>query len=285
MRRIHPSMAVLAVIGICLATAGQAQARGERPSGADVRALWSRMSALTDSMRDFGPSESFAAYFPREGTWVWRQTLRAAPGGDRVGRWRFPAAQTAEALSDSGPLCPSFFRGGGEAGARETSIAGRLSLDSARWRRIGARFVPPGSSASSPAFVEWRREGERWVISAFGDERTYPARQPAPPRPMVRRSPVPGALLTLPLPPDTRYAATAPWFVSSEMISLGGVTRVKYGLPRHLQNGDVTRIGWIDGVPVYTEPWVVETAEIIYVPVDAGGAFQPYYPASNYFCH
>jgi hypothetical protein len=59
---------------------------------------------------------------------------------------------------------------------------------------------------------------------------------------------------------------------------------VKYGLPRRLGNGDVTRIGWIEGVPVYTEPGDADAATVIYVAVDAEGTFQPYYPASNYYC-
>jgi hypothetical protein len=40
-----------------------------------------------------------------------------------------------------------------------------------RWRLVGGnRFVPPDAPANCPTYVEWRREGNRWVISAFGDE-------------------------------------------------------------------------------------------------------------------
>ncbi|HEX8244638.1 MAG TPA: hypothetical protein VF541_14125 [Longimicrobium sp.] len=40
-----------------------------------------------------------------------------------------------------------------------------------RWRRVrGNRFVPVGDPNSAGFFVEWRREGGRWVVSAFGDE-------------------------------------------------------------------------------------------------------------------
>lgn len=39
------------------------------------------------------------------------------------------------------------------------------------WRSVGeSRFVPPDADPASPAFVEWRREGENWVISQLGDE-------------------------------------------------------------------------------------------------------------------
>lgn len=40
-----------------------------------------------------------------------------------------------------------------------------------RWKRVGAtRVVPADEPANAPFFVEWRREGGRWVVSAFGDE-------------------------------------------------------------------------------------------------------------------
>ena len=109
--------------------------RAQGPSRAELRELRARMDAFADSMRGYGPSESFAEWFPREGSWAWSHTLRGAPGGDRVAVWRFPAAQTAAALADTGPLCDPFFRGGGEVGTDSLSIAGRLSYDSARWRR------------------------------------------------------------------------------------------------------------------------------------------------------
>jgi len=230
-------------------------------------------------------SESFAEWFPREGTWVWRQTLHGAPGGDRVSIWHFSANETTQALAPEGPLCPSFFRGGGEVGTLPTTIAGWLSDESPRWRRVGLRFVPRGAPASSPTFVEWRRERGRWVISAFGDEGEYATPRSAAPRTLVRRSPATGPLLVLPLPAGERYAAAAPWFLSSEPLWLAGLPRLKYGLPVHLGSGDVTRIGSVEGVAVYAEPSAAATAEVIYVAVDNEGTFQPYYPASNYYCH
>jgi hypothetical protein len=283
--RLWAAALLSAPLGL-LPTVGRAQERGPEPSAAEIRALRSRMATLADSMRGYELSESFAEWFPREGTWVWRQTLHGAPeGGDRVVAWRFPAAQTVQALSSTGPLCPSFFRGGGEVGTFPTTIAGRLSDDSVRWRQVGLRFVPRGASASSPAFVEWRREGGRWVISEFGDEHEYVTPRPRAPRTIVRRSREPGPLLALPLPEDARYAASAGWFLRSVPLWLGGLPRVKYGLPIHLGSGDVTRIGWVEGVAVYAEPSAVATPEVIYVAVDHEGAFQPYQPAGNYYCH
>jgi hypothetical protein len=103
------------------------------------------------------------------------------------------------------------------------TIAGRLSLDSARWRRFGTRFVPPRAPASSPTYVEWRRERGTWVIAELGDEDTWFAPRPEGPRARVRRSPSTGPLLTLPLPEGERYAGTAAWFKSDGMIWLGGL--------------------------------------------------------------
>ena len=47
--------------------------------------------------------------------------------------------------------------------------SGTVVLRPGRWRRVGGnRFVPPGAPASSPIFVEWRREGDAWVVAAAG---------------------------------------------------------------------------------------------------------------------
>ncbi|MFL5539799.1 MAG: hypothetical protein ACJ8J0_12440 [Longimicrobiaceae bacterium] len=241
------------------------------------------MRTLADSMREYGPSESFAAFFPRRGSWTWMPTVRKAPEGDRTGSWHFLASQTVEALSDSGPLCPSFFRGGGEVETFPTTIAGWLSGERG-WRRFGRRFVPRGAPASSAIFVEWRREDGEWVIDAFGDEDTWFPPQPPPSHPGIHRTAAVGPPLALPLPADGRYAASEPWFVSHEPILLGGRPRLKYGLPRQLGNGDVVRIGWVEGVPVYVEPGDAAYATVIYVAVNAEGLFQPYQPGTNYYC-
>jgi hypothetical protein len=280
--RIVRTSAALALAGVLVAAPARAQ-REPAPSGPELRALRSRMKSLADSMREYGPSESFARYFPREGAWVWRQTLHGAPNGDRVATWSFPAAQTIDALSSTGPLCPSFFRGGGEVGTGETTIAGRLSAPG-RWRWMGLRFVPPGAPATSPTFVEWRREGGEWVISALGDEESWIEPAPETLRTQLRRSPTAGPPLSLPLPQTELVAAAEPWFRSDGMIWIDGLRRVKYGLPRRLDSGDVTRIGWIDGVPVYAEPAAAATAEVVYIPVDREGSFQPYYRSDNYDC-
>jgi len=281
MRRRAIALALAAVLG---AVPAHGQLREPALSPSEVRSLNARMRTLADSMREYGLNESFAAFFPRRGSWTWMPTVRKTPGGDRVSTWRFRADETVGALGSSGPLCRSFFRGGGEVETVPTTLAGWLSDESRGWRRVGRRFVPRGAPDSSPTFVEWRREDGRWVIAAFGDEDVYKPPAPRPSYRSVRRSTATGPSLTLPLPPGGRYAASEPWFARSEPIVLEGGTRVKYGLPRRLGDGDVTRIGWVDGVPVYAEPVDAARATVLYVAVDAEGTFQPYYPASNYFC-
>jgi hypothetical protein len=59
-------------------------------------------------------------------------------------------------------------------------FAHQVMMRGVEWRRVsGTRFVPPGETAASAIFVEWRREGSKWVVSSFGDESF--SRLPLPP--------------------------------------------------------------------------------------------------------
>jgi len=56
-------------------------------------------------------------------------------------------------------------------GGQKLGLLLEVIMRTGAWRLVGGnRFVPPGAPASSRTFVEWRQEGNRWVISAFGDE-------------------------------------------------------------------------------------------------------------------
>ena len=73
------------------------------------------------------------------------------------------------------------------------------------------------------------------------------------------------------------YAQKKPWYVNSEKISFGKDKYTKYGLPRILGIGEVTRAGLYDGVGIYVEANSDETPPVlIYVPVRQGCEFQPY---------
>ena len=131
-----PTLAACVALLACTASA-RAQAHEPPPRAAELPLLLKRMTSFADSMRDYGASESFAGWFPRRGDFTWTQRLSGAPGGHRTLVWRFPADRTFAALSDSGPLCGSFFRGGGEVGTGESTIAGWLSSEKRGWTRIG----------------------------------------------------------------------------------------------------------------------------------------------------
>ncbi|HKP75743.1 MAG TPA: hypothetical protein VJT67_09390, partial [Longimicrobiaceae bacterium] len=141
------------------------------------------------------------------------------------------------------------------------------------------------ASATSPTYVEWRREDGQWVIDGFGEVGEY-QRFPyvAPTYPALRRSPSPGPVLTLPLAPDGRYASTEPWFRSNGPVWVRGVPRMKYGLPLQFGEGDLTRVGWVEGVPAYVDPADTAFLTVLYLPLDSSGLFQPYQPGTNYFC-
>jgi hypothetical protein len=75
--------------------------------------------------------------------------------------------------------------------------------------------------------------------------------------------------------PQRESAAAAPWFVADEPVVFGGRRFVKFGLPRLLSAGDVTRVGEFRGIGVFAEPGV-RRVEVIYLPTGAGCELQPY---------
>jgi hypothetical protein len=108
------------------------------------------------------------AFLPRTGTFRYSLTSHY-PGRMVAGTWLFSAADVVRAAGADGPLRGVF------ALQVESQPVGRLAHQVLHrgtvWRRVGGnRFVPPGASGSSPVFVEWRREGSTWVVSAVGDE-------------------------------------------------------------------------------------------------------------------
>jgi hypothetical protein len=110
----------------------------------------------------------FAEFFPRTGHAVYRHTRHTVRGSEVVVR-TFPAAEIPAALQYSRPLWASF-----QFQFEEQPVGlltQQVMLRTGRWGRVGEfRFVPPGADADSPTYVEWRREGQNWVISEYGDE-------------------------------------------------------------------------------------------------------------------
>jgi len=213
-------------------------------------------------------------YFPARGGWTWVVTTHVRGAADRVGVWRFPAAQTDSAI-DTGPLCDSFHSG-------DYAVAGTLiwpgvdDRGGGEWRRVrGTRYVPRGAPAGAPVFVEWRREDGRWVVSSFGGESWYGPTVLGRPRDEVVRRGY-GTPLRLPLPLSEPVAAGAEWFTDNRPILVNGHMLTKYGLPRVLGEADLVRYGSLGGVGVYVEPLASRTPEVVYVVVNRTGEFQPY---------
>ena len=74
--------------------------------------------------------------------------------------------------------------------------------------------------------------------------------------------------------PSAESAAAAPWFLADEPVVFGGRRFVKFGLPRVLDAGQVTRAGEFRGVGVFVAPG--ERVDVVYLPTGAGCEFQPY---------
>lgn len=159
--------------GLALASLpAAAPAQGVSPVAASLRA---RNLAFLTAVDSVGP-EGILEFFPGKGDFTYVHTAHQI-SGDHRRVWRFPAEQTGDAIA-KGPLWESF------ASQVENQTVGlfahQITMRGVKWHRVsGTRFVPPGETASSPIFVEWRREGSKWVVSSFGDESF--SRLPLPP--------------------------------------------------------------------------------------------------------
>ncbi len=157
--RLQRVMATAITLVACGVVASEAAA--QRPS-----------ASLEARMREFmatvhrRPVDSAAVFFPRTGTFDYVLTSHYEDRSVR-GIWRFPAADALAAIR--GPLRSSFTIN--YEGQRIGTLSHQVMERGREWRRVpGNRFVPPGATAASAAFVEWRKEGSEWVVASFGDE-------------------------------------------------------------------------------------------------------------------
>jgi hypothetical protein len=228
-------------IATLLALAAVPAAAQARDAGLDAR-----MRAFAESAPD-APNDSVAAFFPRRGDWTWVQAWQREDGGIEPGAgvWRFSGAETPRAIGAGGPVCDSFESPGG-AGPFEGRLGMQTRMHRGPWRRVrGTRFVPPGEPASSPVFVEWRREDGAWVVSSFGDVG-------------IRRGPRLLGRVAGPLTRDTTLLPEDAAFVPADqhVIVLGGRRYAKSGTPRALDaaaRARMVRIGLLGRVSVFTE--------------------------------
>lgn len=230
-----------------------------------------RMDAFVTAVQEFG-RDTLLGFFPRGGAWTWEHTVHQDGRPDVVGRWRFVTGDLLRRM-DGGPLCESFTHGG-DAIPTE-SFNWIIREHPGRWRRVGGnRFVPPGASARARTFVQWRREEGRWVIDAFGNESWRGPAVLGIETNAVRRDG--GGPPAFPLPPEDRVAGGTAWYESNEMIVVEGERLIKYGMPRPIEAELLQRFGFVHGVPVYVEVGTRGTPEVVYLPVDRNGVFQPY---------
>jgi hypothetical protein len=273
LRPAHSAVLVLILLAVdTLPLAGQA---GSRPA-----TLERRMRAFIHAVAE-EPRDSVAAYFPRRGDWTWVPTLVHGRRRMPPGAWRFRGSETLKVLSGGGPVCNSFALHRGDYGPYEGAFVSRAAHEEGRWRRVrGNRFVPPGASSRSPAFVEWRREDGEWVVSSLGDEKFHrgprllgrernEGTRDRPGRPVVSA--------------HLGYAAGAEWYERGELIAFEGRHYIKYGLPLPLADGEVERIGSLGRVALFVEAGMTRDAGILYIPVSAG-QYQPYYPIGSGAC-
>jgi hypothetical protein len=232
------------------------------------------MAEFLRSLREVGPTDATRRFFPTEGDWSYTHTVHEVGGGARIQRWIFPAAQTSLLFGfdkdvEVDPVWDSF-----QADQHGQTYGLLISIVEGtgrrRWRLVGRnRFVPPGAPASSPVFVQWRREHGGWVISAFGDERWCEPRLPGHERGEV----VPER--RLPEPARPVYAASEDWYINGELLRFDEQRYARYRQPRNIQPDDLEPVGWKGEIRVYAEKRRTRAPMVLYVPA-APDLYQPY---------
>lgn len=161
-RRCH--LATLCLVGASVAICPPAVAQDDRP-----QCVVESQATLEGRNCAFLRRESRRIEFlPRTGLFSYHLTTHS-PGRSTTGTWRFSAAGLEEAARVTGPLFEVLDID--YEGQPIGRLAHQVMHRGTAWRRVyGNRFVPPGAPASSPVFVEWRRERGTWVVSAIGDE-------------------------------------------------------------------------------------------------------------------
>jgi hypothetical protein len=266
-----PKAALLAALLAALALPLRAQEPDSLPAAdASAATLEERMDAFLKAV-DRGIERRAADFFPRDGHFTWVRTTHY-PSGSHVGFWRFRASEVAKAVETCGPLMGSF-----EFLPHGQPVGGfyhQMMESDSTWRRVrGNRFVARSGMAKTPAFVEWRREAGRWVISSFGDEgyRADAGRKPmlgVPAWQVVRDTSAAHSR-------DDVYATGVRWQERNlPMITFDGYRYLRYGIPRPIESRELAWIARIGPVRVYAARGD-RAGEVLYVPTDRG-VYQPF---------
>lgn len=234
--------------------------------------LRGRMDAFAAALLGRAPVATIAGFFPRDSAWEMVRVPERPTPRPAVVTIRIPANSTRAAIGKDGKVCDSFTGTLGSVGPVETTLGMQLRIHRSPWRYAGRlRFVPPGEPASSPTFVEWRRERGAWVVSRVGEQYYY---QP----PVVGRSkpdPTRDTLAGNDLPLERRLAADQPWYRENATVTIARHRYIKYGLPRPLPDSVLARYGSVGAVPVYVERGKEDEPWVLYV-LAAPGQYQPY---------
>lgn len=155
-----PRVLWMAATALCFAVGPVGAQAGHHAEG-----LERRVQEFVSAVDTLGP-HALTSFFPSAGGVTYRRSVHTLDG-TRVGVWYIPASDIPTALD--GPLAESFDMN------YESQPIGlfehQVKLRRGPWQRVSSyRFVPPGGNATSPIYVDWRREGSTWVISEFGDE-------------------------------------------------------------------------------------------------------------------
>lgn len=281
MQRIATS--VLLCASLIAAPSGlHSQAQRSEPRRESTTAgLRERMRAFLHAVEE-GNDTVVASFFPSEGEWTWVHTTHS-PSAARVGIWRFRGSETLAAMSECGPLFRSFLYN--PHGQPIGSIRYWVMDPTDPWRHAGGqRFVPPASAREEisdhlprpAAFVQWRIERGRWVVSAFGDESVAAHRRVGPTASGARHPPA-GSLVA------PVYAEGLTWYQEHQPLQVEGHRYVKYGIPRPLEPSQLEPFSWHGPVQIFVERGRVSRPDIIYVPASAD-TYQPYETYTVYAC-
>lgn len=145
-----------------------------QPAHPEQDSLRARMAEFVLALPEDRSSERTRRFFPLSGAWQYKRTVHRSDGRDSAQTWTitvadaplvfgYPSTRRIHPATESLEINYEAQRPG--------LLLYTIMNGATVWRLVGAnRFVPLGASASSPTYVEWRREGDRWVISAFGDQ-------------------------------------------------------------------------------------------------------------------
>lgn len=235
--------------------------------------LRTRMNAFAAALLGRAPVATIAGFFPRDSAWEMVRVPERPTPRPAVETIRIAADSTRAAISKDGKVCDSFTGTLGSVGPVETTLGMQLRIHRRPWRYAGRlRFVPPGEPASSPTFVEWRRERGSWVVSRVGEQYYYFPRVIGV---EVQDRATRDTTAVNDLPLERRLAADQPWYRENATVTIASHRYIKYGLPRPLPDSVLTRFGSVGVVPVYVERGKEGEPGVVYV-LAAPGQYQPY---------